>query len=898
MSNENYSTNSKINQEKQKLNENEISNEQNKEFNGQIMNDSEDEEENYDENNNNYNPNETPNMNNNEENYEDNTNNYSQNETPNMNNSHSNPTLNNNNNSNININSNENIITSQENTINQSLSFEKLKILLTEKDEKILQYQKKQKELINIVSKLQMELSKKQEDIIQYEQRTKTLENFMLSNKNNLDKKNEELLMLSNENIFKYNELQKGNNMLLGKINDLQNILSDQEKIIQENNSKNQQNMLEIEKLQKSIEDKDNILIKSEDLKNFLNDENKKIPFLKQRIDELEEVHMNFQEENEELKEECDKLNFEKEELIEKLNKKIKECSKDKINETNLFNLTCKFENLSKDLQNKIGENKKLIEKNKIISKDSDNFLHIFTQELGSFLNYLESQNISTKIELKIPISTLPNYSGTSYGKGLEFKFEILFKFIKRIKEKMIEIINNNINSINKLNTDILTLEEKNKNLNNDIETNKKDTQILKDNLNQSFQEIHDSKNNYLKTISDYQQLQKEDKKLKSNLDDLKKENENIIKKYTSLIKSIEDKLSNAKIGGVTTAASSLSSTPLRKGCNDKLDDYNSVGVLNQINTLINYYYDANKKLNALTNKNYEFKAKMDKINGENMELKNKINVNDQSMNEQLVGLKNDKENELNNQKQFFISKIKALNLLLEESNKVIKSYESEVTQLKTKNQRLENNIQLLTNSHSELEKIIKSSNTGMQNEIDKKEQNNNELVKELELKNLHIKSLEKLLVEKNPLDIKKNNENNIVEDIKDNNNNVMNESMTSFVKDSNREMELNKMIFNMDMTQQESNINNTNKMNNMKNKIQPQPFFSDNCRNIININKNENVEEELRNIAKQQNNNEHIKLPSNQSLRCQIFEGKNIVKEKSSKSKNKKVPGKIFIQK
>ena len=127
-----------------------------------------------------------------------------------------------------------------------------------------------------------------------------------------------------------------------------------------------------------------------------------------------------------------------------------------------------------------------------------------------------------------------------------------------------------------------------------------------------------------------------------------------------------------------------------------------------------------------------------------------------------------------------------------------------------------------------------------MQNELDDKEHNNNELIKELELKDLHIKSLEKLIEQKNSLDIKINNENNNIEDIKDNNN-AINESMTSFVKDSNREMELNKMIFNMSATQQDNNINNINIINNMDNQIQPQIFFSNNCRNNININKKRN---------------------------------------------------------
>ena len=59
----------------------------------------------------------------------------------------------------------------------------------------------------------------------------------------------------------------------------------------------------------------------------------------------------------------------------------------------------------------------------------------------------------------------------------------------------------------------------------------------------------------------------------------------------------------------------------------------------------------------------------------------------------------------------------------------------------------------MLTNSHSELEQIVNNDNSGLKHELDIKEQNNNELLKELEIKDLHIKSLEKLLIQQNPLD-------------------------------------------------------------------------------------------------------------------------------------------------
>ena len=83
--------------------------------------------------------------------------------------------------------------------------------------------------------------------------------------------------------------------------------------------------------------------------------------------------------------------------------------------------------------------------------------------------------------------------------------------------------------------------------------------------------------------------------------------------------------------------------------------------------------------------------------------------------------------------------KIRKLNNLLEESNSIIKSYEKEVQALKERNSKLENNLKILSSSHSELEKIINNNTTGLKNQLDIKEQKYNDILKERQIKDKHI---------------------------------------------------------------------------------------------------------------------------------------------------------------
>ena len=69
---------------------------------------------------------------------------------------------------------------------------------------------------------------------------------------------------------------------------------------------------------------------------------------------------------------------------------------------------------------------------------------------------------------------------------------------------------------------------------------------------------------------------------------------------------------------------------------------------------------------------------------------------------------------------------------------------------MRNRNDNLENNLKILTASHTELEKIINTNTSGLKTELDIKEQKYNDILKELSIKDIHIKSLEKLLENQN----------------------------------------------------------------------------------------------------------------------------------------------------
>ena len=208
-----------------------------------------------------------------------------------------------------------------------------------------------------------------------------------------------------------------------------------------------------------------------------------------------------------------------------------------------VINLNNKFQNLFKEFQNILSENKSLIEKVKSTKNENDIFTNIFTTELKNFLNFLESQNLSTKIGLKMPISSLPNFFDTSLDKKYQLKFEVMVKCISQLRDKVIEMINTILNKVNNISEENLKLDEKNKNLINEQENRKKDNQILKDKLNMVYQELHRTKSNYESLNNEHQNLKTKFNNMKSELEQITKENNKLLNEYNAFINSIQDKL-------------------------------------------------------------------------------------------------------------------------------------------------------------------------------------------------------------------------------------------------------------------------------------------------------------------------------------------------------------------
>ena len=133
---------------------------------------------------------------------------------------------------------------------------------------------------------------------------------------------------------------------------------------------------------------------------------------------------------------------------------------------------------------------------------------------------------------------------------------------------------------------------------------------------------------------------------------------------------------------------------------------------------------------------------------------------------------------------------------------------------LKERNNKLENNLKILTISHKELENILNANTTGLKNQLDIKEQKYNDILKELSIKDIHIKSLEKLIQSQNkpipgqiftqiesiPVNLEENN----IQEINTTFNNDINKD---FSKNKYEELKLNKLIKGLEIKNKVNNI-------------------------------------------------------------------------------------------
>ena len=651
---------------------------------------------------------------------------------------------------------------------------------LMEKDKLICNYMTREKELNKLINLLKLELSKKDVVISKLEDEIKNIENNFKNNINIISKNNS-------------NEIES----LKSKLNNLAEVLKSYEEVKMINSDINIEKEKKISEIQSKLLNNEKILKLQEIKEKNLIEENKQIPLLKSKINEYENIFNSYKEEIENLKKNmivCD--NF----------KENKNNINEKCKDQELLRLNYKIDLVSKELEIKNNEFFALSNQNNILQKDTEKFIDIFINELNNLLTYLEGLNVYSKNFINIPNSNFPTFENTHIAQNFNLRYDLMAKTINQIREKIIDIINKDIEknqsmSINYINKDnIYNLMQKEKNdLLNDKES-------LNNNLKISADEIAKTKNE-LKTLND------EYNKLKNNFNILQNANKNLAINYKESNQNYANFLDNLN--------NRLKNFPINNNRNVSPE----IKIINQIESLINLNKELNKQIKDIESINKKYKKDLNEAMINNKDLKQQMINSKREWNTQFNNLKNDNINLLNKQKETLFGKIQTLSKLLEDSNNIIKNYENEIQDLKNKNMRLEYNLQLLSNSHTDLENIVKNGNAPLRNQIDMNEQKYNELLKELELKELYIKSLEKLLNEENKqvpgkiLSLKKNENNQDIINMSfsnDNNNNFFindSEKDHEFNGDKYEEIKYNKYMRDLEIKNKVDNFNKNNEI-------------------------------------------------------------------------------------
>ena len=679
----------------------------------------------------------------------------------------------------------------------------KFKLQIIEKDKIILDLKQKEKELNKHINELNLSLTEKDDQIFHLEDRIKELLQALKSTETQTEIKFNQFS--ENEKNFnkKMNDIIIENENLKNKIQNLTAVIEANETSMKNLYIEKQKKEEDIQNLIEELKKKDNVIDINQNKKQILINENKQLPWLKGKIDDLEKIILELKDEIVGLRDINDKLIEEKNELNELVKKKEEEIQKNRVYEQSLINLNNKNILLNKEIQKKGNDIQSLDDKYLSLLNNNETFVHLITNELGNFLNYLESVNLNNLISFnnspfKIPLNNLPNFEHTKLDENFMLKYEILTKCILQIEEKITDMLNVCKNSINKINHDIIILEEKNQNIINEKNEIKKENYALKNKITDITQDNNDKNLSFQKKVNELTEAINQNQLLKKDNEDLIYRNSVLDKEYQRLINDIDNKLIQFPIKTIENLDEEnflINNQNFAKENFNNMTTLSTNKVIHKIDSLIYLNKEINKELSEMIRENKSMNQKNIDLNNENLLLKDKIQSYEESIQTEIVNYKNKKENELNETKEILFKKVKSLNNILEQGNKLIKSYELEVAELKNKNSKLEFNLKMLTQSHQELENIVNSNENGLKEQIDIKENDYQNLIKEIQLKDLQIKSLQNLLAQYQ----EGKNEDGINDYLIQNEEYKEDDSIVSFAKDNFREMQLNKLINNLD---------------------------------------------------------------------------------------------------
>jgi len=690
---------------------------------------------------------------------------------------------------------NPNILFTKEN-----IKPENIKINLIEKDKRILDYIQQEKNFINTINELKATIAKKDIEISELIQEKKELEYNFNKKENLINQCNENYIKENNalkNRILNYQEeIETLKQKILNKENLIKSYDENKKETYEQNNKKNNEILELINQIKKNEELLKNMKIKEKEIK----EENKKIPGLKRKINDLENIIKQYKNEIIDLNDNNQKIKNEKDNLNDVINIKTNEIKKEKVNEQYVIRLNYKIDYLSKELNNMNIENEILNNQNISLNNELNQFFSIFSKELNNYLNYLESLNIFSKSLHKMPLSILPNFQNISKNDKYLTKYENLGKIIIKIEEKIIDILNKNIEKNQDVFIDIINKENNFKELLNEKDELSKNKIELENNIICLNNEINKYKTELQIFKKDYNKIKNEFSEIKNKNKDLILKNKTSKQQLNDFINDIKNQLKN-----FPTLHQNKNNNNLK---NEIIDQINSLIILNkELNDQIkNLELERNKykeELNKTFNDNTSLRSELSTKNEEKKNLGNEINQ-----------IKSEYENEISNQKKILYEKIRKLNNLLEESNSIIKSYEKEVASLKSQKSKLEDNLKILSNSHKELERIINTNTTGLKDKLDIKEQKYNDILKELSIKDIHIKSLEKLIETQNkPIPGKIFSQiEAIPANLEQNNNNEINTTLNrgkneDFYRNEYDELKLNKLINSFEVNNKVNNF-------------------------------------------------------------------------------------------
>ena len=711
-------------------------------------------------------------------------------------------------------------------TLIGSNQINKYKLQIIEKDKIILDLKQKEKELNKHINELNLSLTEKDDQIFHLEDRIKELLQALKSTETQTEIKFNQFS--ENEKNFnkKINDIIIENENLKNKIQNLTAVIDANETSMKNLYIEKQKKEEDIQNLIEELKKKDNAIDINQNKKQILINENKQLPWLKGKIDDLEKIILELKDEIVELRDINDKLLEEKNELNDLVKKKDEEIQKNRVYEQKLINLNNKNILLNKEIQKKGNDIQSLDDKYLSLLNNNETFIHLITNELGNFLNYLESINMNNLTSFnnspfKIPLNNLPNFEHTKLDENFMLKYEILTKCILQIEEKITDMLNVCKNSVNKINNEIEILEEKNENIINEKNEIKKENFALKNKITDITQDNNEKNLSLQKKVNELTDAVNQNQLLKKDNEDLIYRNSVLDKEYQRLINDIENKLIQFPIKNIDNLDEEnfiINNQNFAKENYNNITTLSTNKVIHKIDSLIYLNKQINKELNEMIRENKNMNQKNIDLNNENLLLKDKIQSYEESIQTEITNYKNKKENELNETKEILFKKVKSLNNILEQGNKLIKSYELEVAELKNKNSKLEFNLKMLTQSHQELENIVNCNENGLKEQIEIKENDYQNLIKEIQLKDLQIKSLQNLLAQYQ----EGKNKDGINDYLIQNEEYKEDDSIVSFAKDNFREMQLNKLINNLDGINNENNNDDGDDNININNQIEP----------------------------------------------------------------------------